>query len=262
MIDRLINSAALYFGFGAPQRVPILCLTTAIDFFSSQGIPINYFDISATEAFSPDETYDFANRKGDLFKAVNEGLVESIGLYSNPNPNAARSAWQAMASVEMENGIIFLGIDEAMLPQHGLLLRSAYLLGGELLGVKYGISYKRLLSKGPDSYAAGVLQGSHADIRNWITSQDESKRRITTWLDEQWGSRRYLTGLFRGAYPASIISREYLAAIRGRAHFGQIPGRITALTENKLWIWELTSSEMIAAEKLLQDGLLLVEQQR
>ena len=259
MTDRLINSAALYFRSDAPQRVPILWLTRAIDFFSSQGITLDYFDIDGDEAISSDDTWSFADYKDDLFKSVNEGLAESVGLYSNPNPNAPRSAWQAMASVEMVNGMTFLGIDDTMLSQHGLLLRSAYLIGGELLGVKYGISYKRLLAKGPSCYAAGVLLGSLADIKSWLSSEDEDRRRLTAWRDEGYGSRRYLTDLFRGAYPASIISCEHLAAILDRAHYGQVPGKITPLLENKLWMWELTSSEMIVAEKLIQDGLLLVE---
>ena len=92
MNDRMINSAALYFRADAPQRVPTPWLTRAIDFISSQGITLDYFDIDATEAFSSDETFDFANHKGDLFKSVKEGLVQSIGLYSNPDPNAPRSA--------------------------------------------------------------------------------------------------------------------------------------------------------------------------
>ena len=205
MTDRLINSAALYFQSDAPQRVPVLWLTSAIDFFSVQDITLDYFDITATEAFSPDETYDFVTHNGNLFKAVIDGLVERIGLYSNPNPDAPRSMWQATASIEMVNGMTFLGIDETRLPQHGLLLRSAYFMSGELLGVKYGISYKRLLTKGPESYAAGVLQGSLADIKNWLSSEDEDHRRLTAWRNEGYGDRRYLVR----AVPGSISCEHH-----------------------------------------------------
>jgi hypothetical protein len=258
MTDRLINSAALYFGPEAPQSVPILWLTRAIGFFESRNITLDYFYVAGTEAFSQDGTYDFRDYKYYLFKAVNE-RVENIGLYSNPNPQAPRSAWRAMASFEMHDGMTFLGIDEAMFPEHGSLLRSAYLMGGELLGVTYGISYKQLLSDGPDCYATGVHCASLADIRRLVTSPDESDRRLTAWRNEMWGSRRYLAGMFRGAYPASIISCEHLAALRERARSGKVPGTITPFVDNKLWLWELTGSQMIAAERLLQGCSLLVE---
>lgn len=259
MTESLINSAALYFRADAPQRVPILWLIRAIDFFSSQGIGLEYFDMDGAEDSRSDEVCDFAEHKSVLFEAVTKGLVERVGLYSNRNPNTPRSAWQAMASIEMELGMMFLGIEEARLPQHGLLLQSAYGMGGERLGVKYGISYKQLQSKGPDSYAAGILQGSLTDLKAWLTLEGEETRRITAWRNEKYGKRRYLSGLFRGAYPASLISLEHLAALLGRVDFGQIPGIITPLVENKLWTWELTNSEMMVVEELLRDSSLLVE---
>jgi hypothetical protein len=259
MTDRLIKSAALYFRSDDPPRVPILWLTSAIDFFSSQGITIDYFDAAATGVFSGESTFDFIKHKSDLFMAVKEGLVESIGLYSNPSPTAPRSAWQAMASLEVELGLAFLGIEDAGLPRHEFLLRSAYLMGGEALGVRYGISFERVQSKGPDSYAAGVLQGSLGDIKSWLASQGEADRRLSAWRNEQFGSRRYLSGLFRGAYPASIVSRGHLVAIQDRAHGRQLPGKLTPLVANNLWIWVLADSDIIAAEKLLRDCSLLVE---
>jgi hypothetical protein len=264
MTNRLINSAALYFRFDGPERVPILWLTRAIEFFSSQGITLDYFDIGATETFSPDETYDFENHKHDLFKAVKEGLVESVGLYSNPDGDAPRSAWRAMVSLEMENGMIFLGIDEARLPQHGLLLRSAYLMDGELLGVKYGISYKQLLARGPECYAAGVQLASLADIKEWLRSDDEGNRRLTAWLNEQSGQRRYLTGLFRGAYPASILSNGHVEAVVRKNIWGKAItlrnanlGKLEALNEG-LWIWQLSESEIPQAEEMLEKAGLII----
>jgi hypothetical protein len=259
MDDQLINSAALYFGEGAPPRVPSSWLFGAIDFFVSQNISLDYFDIYATEDFSPDETYPFLMHKDKLIMAVNKGLVESVSLYSNSDPNSPRSIWKAMASVEMENGMSFLGIEESRLPHHVLLLRLAYVIGGQALGVRYGVSYKRSLANGPDSYAAGVLQGNFADVEQWLISEDQHRNRLTAWRNEKYGSRRYLNGRFRGAYPASIISHEHVLGLESCAAFESVPGTITPLVENKLWIWGLTNSQIIQAEKMLHEGALLIE---
>ncbi len=258
MTDPFINSAALYFRPDVPPRVPILLLTRAIGFFASQGITLDYFDVSETDVFSSDETYYFADHKGGLIEAVNESRVARVGLYFNPNPEEARSAWQAMVAVDMAMGMVFVGIDEKRLSQPGVLLRLAYHIGGPALGVRYAIGYKQARSRGPECYAAGVQCGSLANIKKWLTSDDEEMKRLTAWRNEKYGTRRYLTGLFRGAYPASLISREHLAALERHAQGGHVLGTITPVVENNVWIWELTDSKISAAAALLRDNALLV----
>src|SRR5262249_47458347 len=152
--------------------------------------------------------------------------------------------------VEMEFGTCFLGVDAAKIGDHARLLRSAYAIAGAELGVKYGISYKQLRSEGPDCYAAGVLYGSLSNIKDWNGANDATERRLAAWRDDKYGHRRYLTGLFRGAYPASIIQFQHFAALE-RFASGRYPGKVTSLVENNLWIWELTDSEMLQAETLL-----------
>jgi hypothetical protein len=258
MRSLVINSAALYFRAEGPERVPTQWLDRAIDFLGSLGASPDYFDVAETAPFSSDETYDFSGNQGELFDVVNQGLVQRVGLYSDENPDAPRSDWKAMASVEMALGMMFLGVDAARLSDHRLLLQFAYKIG-ELLGVKYGISYERSHAEGPDSYAAGVLQGSLADIEHWLVSEDENQRRITAWANEKYGARRYLDGLFRGAYPASIISFQHLLVLRRCVGTARYPGRISPLVEKRLWIWELERSEIASAETLLKEGHLLVQ---
>src|SRR5262249_5727585 len=103
------------------------------------------------------------------------------------------------------------------------------------------------------------LCGSLSDIKSWISSPSDYSRRLTAWRNEKYGSRRYLTGLFRGAYPASIIGSVHVAALWDLDTKGHFPGTITPLVENNLWIWELTNSETVRIETLLSKAGLLIE---
>jgi hypothetical protein len=233
-------------------------VTAALEFFSTNGITLDYFDVSGTDFFSPEETYSWSEHQSDLLRIVGSGHIDSIGLYCNPDMRAPRSAWHATASMEMRTGLLFLGIDDSWHARHRELLEAALAMCSDHLGVGYGISFRRALAQGPDSYAAGVLEGSLQAIGGWLTGESDEGHRITAWLHEMLGARRYLSGLFRGAYVSSILSAAHIAALHRLRQSAEIPGTLTTLPQHRLWIWELAEPDLPAAELLLRDGGLLV----
>ena len=76
------------------------------------------------------------------------------------------------------------------------------------------------------------------------------------WADELNGKRRHLSGHFRGAYPASILSESHVRAANLKP---QGVGRLSEL-DNSLWLWELSESEIPQAEAMLAQRKLLVSQ--
>jgi len=76
------------------------------------------------------------------------------------------------------------------------------------------------------------------------------------WHQELMGERRHLKGLFRGAFPASILSESH---VRAAGLTSQAVGRLSEL-DNPLWLWELSESEIPQAQAMLEEKKLLVSQ--
>lgn len=249
-----INSAALYFRSDDSSVVPPSWLSGAIEFIQSRNLCINYFDISGSDVFSDDESYDFETNKENLSIAIDSGLVKSVALYSAFDSEVERSEWKVMLSVEMDNGLMYVGIEDCKLPDQQLLL-CAYNIGKETLEIKYGISYKSPFASSPDCYAAGVCYGSVAELESWLSSKNQIAGRLTAWRNEMDGKRRYLRNLFRGAYRINIISSEHFHSIE-RCEL--MPGEFIPLGET-LWIWTLAASEITSAEIRLHECGLLID---
>jgi hypothetical protein len=260
MSDPLISCAALYFGSDNCQSVPLFWLNAAFDSFKSVNVSLDYFSVIGTTLFSPDETYDLSQYKNRLLQAVAEGVVRDIGLYCNPDPNTPRSAWRAMASVEIATGVLFVGMDQAQFPDQVWLLRFAYSLAGHVLGVRYGISYNEHLARGPDGYALGMSYLlSLGQIRHRLHGLEQEDRQLNVWRNEIQGQRRYLTGLFRGVYPASIISSSHLTNLRATFAGKPIPGNLEALLDKEVWVWTLSDAEVGVVSHVLRSRCLVVE---
>lgn len=152
MNNTLINSAALYFRPEPLRMVPSLWLSRVIGFFESQMLSVDYFDISAPGVFEVEEVFDFDTCKEQLVRAICDGRMESISIYSNKNVTSARSDWRAMVSVDMDTGALFVGIDDDLISDHALLLRSAHDVVRDMFTITYGLSYKAPLASGPECY--------------------------------------------------------------------------------------------------------------
>jgi hypothetical protein len=76
------------------------------------------------------------------------------------------------------------------------------------------------------------------------------------WGDELNGQRRHLTGLFRGAYSASILSEAHVRNADLGSHG---IGRLSELDASH-WLWELSDDELPVAQAMLDSRHVLVSQ--
>jgi hypothetical protein len=253
MDQALFNSAALYFGPVTPSQVPAVWLGNALELFSSLSAEPHFFDVVAPEVFSTDETYDFRIHKSELIGALNEGRVQNVGLYSRLDLDGPNADWRVAASIDMECGLLFLGVAENKGIDSRSLIGRAYDMGGDVLGVKYGFCYKNsFLDYDPICFAMGVSVSTSIDeLRNSRGAQSEERRRLNAWLDETSGKRRYLSGMLRDVYSESLISREHVERLNTALN-GSISGRLRQFVENKLWTWALADHEIEDARSHLQ----------
>jgi hypothetical protein len=120
--------------------------------------------------------------------------------------------------------------------------------------MRYGIGYKCPVQEGPGAYACGAMVTS---LSNVLARQKERKR-LTGWLNEMQREQRYLTGLFRGAYPANILSQRHVELLETQAHLKPAGiGRLSPLP-NGLSLWEIPDSEIARVEKVLHGSGLLI----
>lgn len=126
--------------------------------------------------------------------------------------------------------------------------------------MQYGFAYKMPLSDEPACYAAGIGRSSLADFRELLRQRSQGIARQKTaedlWRDELFGKKRHLTGLFRDAYPASMLSEAH---VRAAELVSQPIGKLTALDESR-WLWVLSRDEIPAARAMLENKKLLVAQ--
>ncbi len=157
---------------------------------------------------------------------------------------------------------MYTGIDEELFSDPVALLRWAYEIAKDHFDVRYGIAYKMPLDDEPDCYAHGSVKRSAAEVLDIIRHRDEWERRKKTadelWQDELGNERRHLAGLFRGAYPASILSDAHVQA----ANLHSQPIGTLSKLDASLWLWELSDRELPKAEALLKENHVLVSQAR
>jgi hypothetical protein len=144
--------------------------------------------------------------------------------------------------------MIFLGIDEILVGSCGVLLEDCLSLATTIDGIGYGIGFKCPLAKSPAGVAGGIPVTALSDFQ---VQNTRSPLRI--WLDERQGEKRYLDGMFRGAFPASILSRKHVDLL---ARNTIVIGVLRALSD-ELFLWELSDAEIPLAEELLKESMLL-----
>ncbi len=255
--DLLTTSASLYFSGSAGLAVPRTWLSDTRAFFTSHRLPTREFAILA-DGFSLEFPYKLEEHQERLLRAVEGGGVSVLGLYAAPGHyDDLMVEWLGCASVQMEPGTFYLGIERALLDSPGALLRCALTIARDLPTISYGIGYHYPRSKGPDYYTGGIIYGANATATGPVAEVEA--RRITAWGNEMSGNRSYLDGWFRGAYPASILSEAHVnAPLHGGGSLRTARlGRLTALDLDH-WLWELSESEIPVAKDLLKKSGLLI----
>lgn len=201
-----------------------------------------------------------AARREDLVMALQGGVVEYLNLDSPRADGAERSDWRACVSASAWQGKIYVGVDHDLVSDAAKLLRWAYGIAKQHFDIRYGFAYKMPLAELPASYASGDRSFSFADFQQMLrerrTGVDRPRSPDELWAHELRESRRHLRGLFRGAYPASILSDAHLQTANLRS---QPVGKLSEL-DPSLWLWELSESEIPNAEAVLRAENALVSQ--
>lgn len=143
-----------------------------------------------------------------------------------------------------------------------VLLRTAFEMARGLFDIRYAIAYKLAAAEHPGLYATGpnttLVLSAFGDRLRAKRDDVYQKNPNELWRDERMGQRRHLTGLFRGAYPASILSESHVrtADLQSRGI-----GRLSELDPDaSLWLWELSDAEIPAAQAMLESQGVLVSQ--
>jgi len=270
---QITTSAALYFESEDGQSILPLWLERARALFAQYDLSPIFFTASGGD-FLLDDCYVlaqaggaiskwgevFAARGGDLANALHNGDLELLGLDSPRAGADNRGDWRAKLSVASTPGKIYVGVDEDLIPDPSALLRRAYDMAKGLFNVRYGIAYKLPLAQNPDCYASGFVTSSVSEVFEMIRHRDQwgnrKKNPVELWGDELNGRRRHLAGLFRGAYPASILSESHIQTA------ALLPCEIGNLSEldASLWLWELSDRDLPAAEEFLKARAALFNQ--
>lgn len=271
--QQMTTSAALFCTFAQDEVIALIWLERAIELFREHSLSPILFTAGGGP-FELDDCYALADpggdlvkwgeviaaRRGDLVDALRNGVIYSLAL-DVPRAGADdRSDWRAKISVSSTVGRFYVGIDEDLVSDPVVLLRRAYDIAKDLRDVRFGIAYKMPLAEEPDCYASGSGPFSFADFREEMRLRSEGIRRPASpddlWRDELNGRRRHLTGLFRGAYAASVLSEPHA---RAAGLMSQGIGRLSELG-NSLCLWELSELELPQAEAMLAAKKLLVSQ--
>jgi hypothetical protein len=200
-------------------------------------------------------------RGEDLSAALRNGNIHDIQLDSPRPKSNSRGDWRINISVSLITGILHIGIDEQYVHNSTALLRRASEIAKRLFNIRYGIAYKMPLAHKPDCYASGNTKRhtSITEVLDEFRARHEGSYKKTAddlWSDELSGQRRHLTGLFRGAYPANILSEAH---VRSAALMSRGIGKLTEF-DNSLWLWELSGEEIPVAQSILESRGVLVSQ--
>lgn len=263
--NQVITSAALYFKPDQSRGVPLSWYQELVSFCDKHELLIDAFGITAP-GFANEGVSYLSEQNDKLSASLSSGMVESLHIYSDLCLEEGKYSWKAMADFSLWSGVIYFGIDSSILADPKIVLLAALKMLRDFPCITYGIGYQYLFTNGPDSYAAGVHYGTVADAEKWFTGQlDLEFQRISAWSQEMMGARRYLTGMFRGAYPASVLSNAHvdsllrvgLLAENGLFVDPMRMGNISPLTD-ALWLWELSDNQLSVAEAELEKAMLLI----
>lgn len=253
MVARQITtSAAQYFQAVAGATVSLRWFEAVCGLFEDYGVPASHFYTTCAD-FPGDDAQDFGRCKAQLVESLERGSVEDLGLESIHAGTKDVDDWRLSVWIDLQSGLMYVGADEEIVSNPAVLLRRAYKLARVAVDVRYGISYQSSLAEHPDMYAAGHRVYTLSELTRHLTTSPE-RTRLDAWLEETMGERRYLTGRFRGAYPASILSEVHLAGIDLRS---LNLGVLSPLNTGR-WLWELPDAEIQAADKLLDTRGLLI----
>jgi hypothetical protein len=196
----------------------------------------------------------------NLLKDLQDGAIHTLALDS-PRPDGNdRDEWRARVSASSISANLYVGLEEQLAPDLAHLLRQAYLMSRGSYTVHYGFAYKMPLDELPGSYAGGSRRFTYADFQDLLRRRREGIK-VPPSPDELWkqevrDTRRHLTGLFRAAYPANLLSEAHVQS-------AQIEtsglGRLSKLDE-RAWLWELTGKELPQAQAMLEARGVLVSQ--
>ena len=199
-------------------------------------------------------------RLADLTEALRGRTIDYLGLDSPRASAEDRSDWRASISLSSVSRDAYLGADESLIASPSAALSRVWQMAGDLCAIRYGFAYQMPLADLPDCYATGNRNTTFAEVREMIRHRREWERRIKTsdelWTEELRGARRHLTGLFRGAYPANILSDAH---VRSAALDSSGIGTLTKLN-NGLWLWELSDAQLPLAQSWLESRRVLVSQ--
>jgi hypothetical protein len=253
-------ASALYFASQGGRSVPWTWLEAATRFLADNRLPVEEVEVGVIEG--PCEGhYKLETHQDMLFREVQRGNVNIIGLYSHPsNPVKGRDLvmnWRGLAYLDLTRGDAFLGVPDSLGWSPRTMACFTHDLYKDVICPSYGIAYWHPALEGPDFYAVGILAGSSPP-----SFDDEAMAhgdRVAKWYWELRGPCRHLKGWFRDVYPANLLSDAHLDA--------RLPGGRTLRTagigglfplEDGLWLWEVPDREAPAARAALaQAGLLI-----
>jgi hypothetical protein len=265
------TSAALFLADKREGFIPLTWFERAVDFLKELGVePILFtahggdflFDdchLLADEGELPIFEEVIVARQGKLVASLKRQEIDSLGLDSPQQGAKTRSEWRADVSASIGEDV-YLGADEELVASVTELLRRACEMARGLFEVRYGFAYKMPLDDEPACYASGLRRSGLADFRRLMQYRaagvEPPKDADDLWNDELNGQRRHLTGLFRAAYPANVLSDAHVqGADLANARLGQL-----ARLDDALWLWELAPEEIVPANAWLESKGLLVQQ--
>jgi hypothetical protein len=275
-MQRITTSVAFYFEPILPASVPPQWLDRVLEVFTAYKLSPILFTASGGP-FLYDDCYVFddtgrdiilwnerlpANKEG-IVTAIHKGEIQYLGLDSPRENGRNRSDSRAKISLSTKTILdCYFGLDSELIFNPVALARFGFPIVNSILRIRYAIGYQMPLAQNPASYASGFVTQpiliAREEVLNTRTKHRQPKSPDELWRDELIGKRRHLTGLFRGAYPASILSEAHL---RSAELTSSCIGTLSELDpDHGLWLWELSDAEILEAQKILESRGVLVSQ--
>lgn len=273
MKQTLTNSVAIFFKPYPGTTISELWLDRALSIIE----PFRLSPILFTAAggrFALDDCYwladdgnirlfdeNISGQRTELAAAIAARQITFLGI-DVPCPGCRdRSEWRAALTENSERGALFIGLEADMCASVAQLLRQVLNTFPDIPLPTYGFGYQMPLSDDPECHASGIRAHSLDEVRQLWRDRHQviarPKHPDELWRDEIYGRQRYLTGLFRAAYPVNLLSQAHVdAADLRQAHIGNL----TQLGKDR-WLWKLDDADLPAADALLEHKRLLVRQQ-
>ena len=274
-IKNMTHTAALFYKSPNRTAVPLKWLERASELFGEYRLSPILFTADGS-GFVGDDCFILGPqdaehvRWGELLRARRSDLVEALRCQSVfslhmdvPLTDAEdRAEWRALASTSSFSQEIVLGFNEDLVPDPASALRRAFRMAQDLFEIHYGFGYTMPLEDIPDCYASGIARSTFNDFREWLRQRSSGslppKSADEQWHDELCGEKRHLTGLFRGAYSANLLSESH---VQGADLQAAGLGVLSDIGPS-LWLWELSPTEIPQAESWLETKGVLVRQHR